>query len=151
MSNLKVAKDAIKAELEHARQGVAYYQAKIVSLEEALAKIEGVGTVAQTDRASEDAPKQRRGRKPGMKGPGAKSADKLPKTGKDFWTGLLSSTPMSAFDIYNAAVQALGINPSKAVAKKLVQRQGNALSVLSKAGVIASTGSARARQYFKQS
>lgn len=153
MSNLKVAKDAIKAELEHARQGVAHYQAKIASLEEALDKIDRLETAAggKTDTSSnEDAPKLRRGRKARAEAAGAKSAGKLPATGKDFWVGLLGATPMSASEIYRAAVQSLGISPSKDEAKKLAQRQGNALSVLSKDGVIASTGSARSRQYFKQ-
>lgn len=43
-SNLKSARQAIEAELSHARQGAAYYNARVEALESALQQLESVET-----------------------------------------------------------------------------------------------------------
>lgn len=161
MSNIKLAKAAIQAELNTAIEGVTFYQARVASLELALNGLDIVdGNSAATP--------QRRGRKPSAgaveaveskkaKAPvtvkrGKKAKGKgepLPPTGKEFWLGLAGSEPKSSAEIYDAAVQALGISPSEEQAKKLAQRQANALSVMCKSGELSSTGSGRERRYFK--
>ncbi|TFW10246.1 hypothetical protein E4K72_01865, partial [Oxalobacteraceae bacterium OM1] len=68
MSNLGSAKQALRAELAHARQGAAYYQSLAETLEEALEKLETVdsGTTSRRSArsAAEPAQPKRRGRKP---------------------------------------------------------------------------------------
>ena len=72
-SNLKSAKQAIEAELSHARDGIAYYTARVEALENALQQLETVesaaGSASRTAKsaARANAPKEgagRRGRKP---------------------------------------------------------------------------------------
>ncbi|HEX7647690.1 MAG TPA: hypothetical protein VF450_09825, partial [Noviherbaspirillum sp.] len=112
MQSLSSAKEAIKAELAHVRQGAEYYQSLASALEEALAKLESV----ETEGAENIKP---RGRKPGAAKKAAKrgrpagrtsksSGDKLPPTGMEFWLKLISDEPKSAGDILNAAVSELG-------------------------------------------
>lgn len=158
MSNIKAAQDAIKAELKHAREGLAFYQERVASLEDALARLEGV-------EATSTAAPQRRGRKPAeaaaaadkskapraarKSGRATTSTEKLPATGKDFWPTLIDAQPKSVREIFDAAVAALGITPDKEQVKKLAQRQANALSILCKNGVIQRAGSGRDSRYFK--
>jgi hypothetical protein len=63
---------------------------------------------------------------------------------------LLTDTPQSASEIFNAAVAALGIRPSTEDKKKLNQRLSNALSVLSKNGDINAEGRGRDRRYTRK-
>lgn len=151
MSNIKRAFDAIKAEIQLAREGAAYYQDRIESLEDALARITGVDAVqvaAKKGRAKRE-PVVSQERKSAKKTTARAAADKLPSTGKEFWPSLLGAEPMSSAEIFNAAVAALAIQPNKDQSKKLAQRQANALSILTKEGVISSTGKGRERRYFK--
>ncbi|HEV7928928.1 MAG TPA: hypothetical protein VGP12_02210, partial [Nitrosospira sp.] len=99
MSNLKSARQAIKAELEHARQGAMFYQSRVEALEDALSKIESVETTAKTSNGKSRAPEQRAkpGRKPRSQPAG--NGAKLPSTGKDFWPNLITGQPQSAKDI----------------------------------------------------
>lgn len=156
MSNIKVAKDAIKAELKTAREGVAFYRARVASLEEALGRLDIVDaptsepTKRRGRKAAESTPQKSAASK-GRKVAGAKKSSEaqLPATGKEFWLGLAGQEPRSSSEIYEAAIQALGISPSKDQSKKLAQRQANALSVLCKSGALSSSGAGRDRRYFK--
>lgn len=155
MSNLKSAEEAIQAELNHARQGLAYYQSKVEALEEALAKVHSVQTVlsevgdvprSAKARPSAAAPKSQGKRRSQP----AAGNDKLPSTGKDFWPSLLTDDPQSPAEILSAAIKALGISPSADQTKKLSQRQANALSVMAKNGDINTVGDGRSRRYFRK-
>lgn len=153
MSNLKAACEAIRSELERAKMGAAFYQARVNALEEALAKLEGM------DWAPDGHSRKRRAGNATMSGKPAKRLEKppttaqrngsdLPSTGKNFWPDLITAEPQSAPEILNAAVKALGISPSKNQLKKLAQRQTNALHNLVKRAVIADSGSGRSRRFF---
>lgn len=151
MSNLKSAKQAIKAELEHARQGVMFYQSRVEALEEALEKIDSVEAVGEKGGNGKSQPAAKRakpGRKPRAQATG--NGAKLPFTGKDFWPSLITSQPQSAREILDAAVRTLGITPSKDQLKKLSQRQTSALHNLIKTNVIADSGAGRERRFFKR-
>ncbi|WP_151636190.1 hypothetical protein [Noviherbaspirillum aerium] len=158
MSNLKSAEQAIQAELDHARQGLAYYQSKVEALEDALAKVHSVQTVLNEDGNAPVATKTRRSSAAAPKSQGkrrtqpasAGGADKLPSTGKDFWPSLLTDDPQSPAEILSAAIKALGISPSADQTKKLSQRQANALSVMAKSGDISTVGDGRSRRYFRK-
>ena len=154
MQSLSSAKEAIKAELAHVRQGAEYYQSLASALEEALAKLESV--------ESEGTEPTRRGRKPGTARKAAKrgrpagrpaksSGEKLPTTGMDFWLKLISDEPKSASDILHAAVSELGIEPTGDQMKKLSQRQTYALNTLVKENKIADSGARRTRRFFVRS
>jgi hypothetical protein len=154
VSNLKSASQAIRAELEHARKGAAFYQARVEALEEALSKIDSVEVATkQTPKSSkagkkEPAVQARRGRKPGAAATGNGSV--LPSTGKDFWPNLITAQPQSAPEILDAAIRSLGISPSREQIKKLAQRQTSALHNLIKSRAIEDSGSGRARRFFKK-
>ncbi|MEN3295938.1 MAG: hypothetical protein V7642_5191 [Burkholderiales bacterium] len=157
MSNLKSARQAIKAELEHARKGAAFYQSRVEALEEALATIEGVEAVnektsavstkaAKSNTSAARAKPGRKARKQAAAGNGAK----LPSTGKDFWPNLITAQPQSAKEILDAAIRSLGIAPSKDQLKKLAQRQTSALHNLVKAHAIGDSGAGRERRFFRK-
>lgn len=179
VSNLKSARDAIEAELSHARQGVAYYTARVEALEIALHQLDNVeegGDTAPEEvkpRVGRKAGAGRRGRRPHaaggtngsrrtasangtarQRGRQAKGAggDELPTTGADFWFNLVSDQPQSAVDIANAAATALDIKPEqKTKIQKLKQRVSPALANLIAAQKIKDTGSGRERRFFKES
>jgi hypothetical protein len=155
MSNLNSARQALKAELDHARKGVAFYESRVVALEEALDKIDSVESGNQ--KASNSAKLSKsdsasRQTKPGRKARGRPAADgaALPSTGKDFWPNLITGQPQSAKEILDAAIKALDIAPSKEQLKKLTQRQTSALHNMIKANVIADSGAGRERRFFKR-
>ena len=173
-SNLNSAKQAIEAELTHARQGAAFYAARVQALEIALQQLANVDTengvapaaAGVPARAKGKATGAKRGRKPGSvaQADGASSETKtkgrkkgrrassssLPTTGREFWFGLVSDQPQSAVDISNAAVTALGIAPSqKREIQQLKQRVAPALASLVSTHHISDTGSGRQRRFFK--
>lgn len=152
MSNLGSAKAAIKAELTHAREGVAYYQSLVSALEEALNRLDSVGpegkAPARKAVAAEKLVRGRRGRKPRAEG-GAGNDGKLPGTRKDFWVDLIDTEPKSAVEVVNSAVGKLGFSPSKEQVKKLAQRATYALNTMVKSGEISDSGSGRARRFFR--
>lgn len=159
MSNLKSARQAIKAELDHARKGAMFYQSRVEALEEALAKIDSVETngsaaspMSKAGKTAASAGKVKRGRKARGQAAGEKSngSDKLPSTGKDFWPNLITTQPQSAKEILNAAIETLGISPSKEQLKKLSQRQTSALHNMIKANVISDSGAGRDRRFFRK-
>jgi hypothetical protein len=147
MSNLKAARQAIQAELNHARQGAAYYQERVAALEEALAKIDSVD-LAESAMQSPKAVKPNNAGSKKVKGKRATEGD-LPPTGGDFWLRLITNQPQSAREILEAAVKAIGILPSKEQLKKLSQRQTNALHNMVKAKMVSDAGSGRARRFFR--
>ncbi len=158
-SNLKSARQAIEAELSHARQGATYYAARVEALEVALHQlknVEGDGKAVSREekpRASAKKPKvngARRGRK--SRGvAGANGAQGLPSTGGDFWFSLVSEQPQSAVDISNAAISVLGIKPDqKEQIQKLKQRVSPALAGLVAAQKIRDSGAGRERRFFKE-
>jgi hypothetical protein len=150
MSNLNSAKQALRAELQHARQGAAFYQARADALEEALSKIDSVET-------SEPAPHGRRAAHKAAPATGRRRAGRpkatqkntLPPTGKAFWLGVINSQPQSARDILEGAVRALGADLNDAQMKKLLQRQTTALHNLVKSGAISDSGSGRERRFYR--
>lgn len=157
MSNLKSAKQAIKAELEHARKGAMFYQSRVEALEEALAKIDSVetngstsSTVSKTGKTQASAGKVKRGRKARGAAGDRNGSDKLPSTGKDFWPNLITVQPQSAKEILNAAIKTLGISPSKEQLKKLSQRQTSALHNMIKSNAISDSGAGRDRRFFRK-
>lgn len=147
MTNLESAKAAILAELDHARQGLNYYTAQVEVLETALAALSSV----QTEGSKRAQPTRKRKLASKVKkGAAAKPSNvKLPATGKEFWTSLITNEPQSARQLLDAAVKVLEINPSKDDLKKLAQRQANALHMLVKARTISDTGAGRNRRYLK--
>lgn len=161
MSNLTSAKHAIQAELNHAKQGMAFYQSRVEALEDALAKIDSVDSETKQGKKAgrsrngvtvKNGLSNKRAMKASAK-PQAKAdsdGEKLPSTGKNFWPDLITGQPRSAPEILQAAISALGISPSKGQRKKLAQRQANALSLLTKSGVISSSGAGRERRFFKK-
>src|SRR6478736_3596960 len=126
MSNLGSAKTAIRAEIEHAKKGVAYYQSLVATLEQALSNLDSVGSEQTLKKGASLKASEvkvstgaRRGRKPGS---GRKGWGGLPFTGKDFWPSLITEQPRSAPEILQAAIEKLGISPSEVQKKKLSQR-----------------------------
>jgi hypothetical protein len=164
MSNLAAAKAAIQAELSHAKEGLAFYTARIGALEETLSQLASIGTgpsnvpAAAIAAPAQSAPKvvAAKAAKPvkaGKKTRGAKAAavggKDLPFTGGDYWTNLLTEEPQSASDILNAAVSKLGFTPTKAQIQKLAGRQTFAINALVKAKKVKDSGSGRERRFFK--
>lgn len=152
MSNLGSAKSAIKAELQHARKGVAYYQSLVAALEEALLRLDAVGPEAAKGpgrkAAGEKAVRGRRGRKPRLEVAGEQEGN-LPGTRKEFWVDLIDSEPKSAVEIVQAAVRKLDFTPTKEQVKKLSQRATYALNTMVKSGEISDSGTGRARRFFR--
>ena len=157
MSNLESARAAIEAEIAHAREGFAFYQSRIETLQKMLSQL------ASVDGAG-PAPK-RRGRKPGSvnkvkkvvkagRGRRAGKADSgqndLPFTGGNYWVNLVTSEPQSVSEILQAAVGKLDFTPSDEQVKKLAGRMTFALNALVKTRQIQDSGSGRERRFFKK-
>jgi hypothetical protein len=149
MSNLQSAKNALLAELEHARQGLAFYQLQVEGLEHTLASLNTLNGDAAPSGNGRRAKKKSASEEPKPQKPvrAKKQNSNLPATGKEFWTGLVTAEPQSSRQLLDAAVKALGITPSKDDLKKLAQRQANALHMLVKAKAISDSGSGRDRRY----
>lgn len=147
MSNLRTALLAIEAELAYTRQGLAYYRSRVEALEAALAKLDNVEGREESAAAASGARHSPARRKEAS---GADMAgDDLPRTSKEFWLGLIGEAPLSFAEIQAAAVRTLGIEPSARQSRKLAQRQANILSVLTRTGAVSSSGSGRARRFFR--
>lgn len=143
VSNLESARQAIEAELSHAKQGMAYYMSRVEALEIALQQLENVedewSIASQEDKSRTNTKSTAtNGRKRGRKARAAAQVDDkssrrasngarrgrkprsasaeehgLPSTGGDFWLQLVSDQPRSAVDISNAAINVLGITPDQ--------------------------------------
>ncbi|HEY8607986.1 MAG TPA: hypothetical protein VIM12_12805 [Noviherbaspirillum sp.] len=157
MSNLQTAKRAIEAELDHARQGLTYYQSRVEALEAAIGQLEDVeGAIASQPRSARPGRQKHASTKTtgakAAKGPGRpqkRAEADLPATGMEFWPTVIGSDPMAASEVLAAAVKSLGITPTREQEKRLAQRQANALSILTRKGVVSSSGSGRSRRYFR--
>lgn len=172
-SNLQSARQAIKAELSYAKQGAAYYEARVEALETALHQLDNVegdapassstaragtegrkangGARLRRARAANGAVAQHAGEaKRGRKRAASKQVNDVPATGGDFWLRLVSEQPRSAVDIANAAIETLGIAPDqKDQIQKLKQRVSPALAGLVSAHKIKDSGAGRARRFYK--
>ena len=154
MSNISAAKTALVAELQHAKQGMKFYAARIETFEKLLAQLEGVEGAGSPPTTGAKSSKRRYVRAgsavaatdEAVARSGAVKAS-LPATRGDFWKNLLSEIPMSNKDILKAAVTTLKIRPNPDGMKKLKQRLANALTLMTKDGSIKSDGSGRARRF----
>jgi hypothetical protein len=157
MSNLQSAKSAIQAEIAHARQGLAFYQSRIETLEQTLDQLDTVSTPEDIAEQSEGRRRQpvtqtRAGRKPGRPARATRASSKgsgLPQTGGEFWMQLISDQPQSAAELLKQAIAHLGSNLDKKDLQKLRQRVSPALQALLKSNRIKDTGAGRERRYFK--
>lgn len=148
MSNLAKARQAIQAELNHAEQGVAYYQKRVEALRAALEQLEHSDnpqvTAQRKTRAAGSVPQ-------GSKRTGARksgsSRQGLPKTSQEFWLGFISQQPKTAAEIANAAVASLDFTPTAQQAKQLKSRLAPTLQALLKAKKVQDSGSGRDRKY----
>ncbi|RZI44727.1 hypothetical protein EGT07_04780 [Herbaspirillum sp. HC18] len=173
--NLASARQAIQAELSHARQGIAYYSARVEALETALTQLEHVEgdeeTSAGTGRrrtatgGRQKIGESKRGRKPraaaqavgyvaqkGKRGRKARAAasEKLPTTGGEFWLQLITDQPQTAVEIANAAIATVGLKPEqKEQIQKLKQRVAPALASLVAAQKVRDSGAGRERRFYK--
>lgn len=156
MANTGSAAKAIQLELNQARQGMMYYSKLVESLEDVLETLAAIDAPVIDSRTRRGRSAVSRKAEPKVARPKQKVAttpttkSELPSTGKDFWPSLLTDTPQSASEIFNAAVATLGIRPSTEDKKKLNQRLSNALSVLSKNGDINAEGRGRDRRYTRK-
>lgn len=157
MSNLQSAKSAIEAEIMHARQGVAFYQSRLDTLEKTLDQLDSVSLpedIAQIE-TSEGRTSSARVRTTQKRGRGrprgsvASSGKELPTTGADYWLNLVSDQPQAGAEILKQAVAKLGFHPSKLQVQKLRQRLAPGLKALLDAKKIQDSGAGRERRFFK--
>ena len=148
MSNIDKARRAIEAEISHAKNGLAFYEQRVGSLQAMLASLgypdgfDGGGHKSAPAVAA----------KPGKRGRPRKLAPTpkvLPRTGGDFWSGLVAQAPQFGPDILAAAVAKLSFEPTAEQRKVLANRLGPALAALVKSGKVADSGKGRLRRYFK--
>jgi hypothetical protein len=148
MSNLKTARQAIRAELKHVEEGAAYYQKRATALRAALEQLdrteEPVAASTQKTRVSGKAGKRA---KPSVIPKASTLKNALPKTSRDFWLGFIDQNPKTAAEIGNAAVASLGFTPSPEQAKQLKSRLAPTLQTLLKSKAVKDTGSGRERKY----
>jgi hypothetical protein len=148
-SNLRLARQAVAAELKLAKQGMDYYLSQVEALEQALAGLEGVGAEQR-----EPAPRQNNKRANGglrsQAESGARKAREFPTTGGDFWLTLITNQPRSAAEIANAAAASLGFAEERSHVRILKQRVSPALNALVDAQKIKDSGAGRERRFFKE-
>lgn len=146
MSNIDKARRAIEAEIKHAQKGLAFYQQRVDSLHAMLGSLGGgvtsVGGGRKTSPEAAQPAKRGRPRK-------AAAPQELPKTGGNFWAGLVSKQPQFGPDILAAAVAKLGFEPTAEQRKALGNRMAPALAALVKSGKVADSGKGRLHRYFK--
>lgn len=166
MSNLTTAKQALAAELAHAREGLAYYQSRVTALELALGQVSDLNNVEAATGATATTGKAARGKaktKPGAAKSletkaapattetedSVASSDKLPKMGVEFWTSLITEKGQTAPEILQAAIRSLGIQPSRDLRKKIQGRMTQSLMAMVKTNAVSDSGQGRERRYFK--
>jgi len=145
MSNLRSAREAIKAEISHIKQGRDYYQMQLDKLETALAALEFVDVDKKQPVKSPNVVKAK-GKKTIAT---ASGSTKIPSTRGDFWINLITDQPQSAPDILTAAIAKLGLPATKEVKAKLSARLTNALTQLVSSKLIRDSGARRERRFFK--
>lgn len=160
MSNLSTAKSALRAELVHVQAGLAYYQERVETLNDAITQLDAIAE--EPEMEAQPAVPARRGRKPGQKAKRARtvkktgkaagrkprSASRLPATGGDFFPGLLGVQGRSTKDLLDAALGNLSFKPNAGERAQLRSRMVAALNAMLKAGKIGSEGRGRQRTYF---
>lgn len=162
MSNLHSARAALEFELNHAKQGLAFYSSRVEKLEDALHRIEEIestepGTAKRSQlKGNGKAAGARRGPKPKTANGAKQRRNKanehpLPKTGGDFWLNLVTEQHQSAADIANSAAASLGLDPQKdkQQIKLLKQRVTPGLNLLVTAQKIKDSGAGRERRFYK--
>jgi hypothetical protein len=172
MSSIASAKTAVQEELNQAKKGATFYQARIQALEAALAQLENIdGAREKPTRgrkkkvsaaiATPKAPKRKPGRLAkaakttrAVKTPKAKSSKAtgksgLPSTGGDFWMSLITEEPQSGPEIVKAAVVQIGHKLSVDDRKKLANRLTPGLNALVAQGKIQDSGTGRERRFFR--
>lgn len=156
MSNLQSAKSAIEAEIMHARQGLAFYQSRLETLEKTLDQLdsvslpEDIAQIEETGRRSSSARTKsahKKGR--GRRSASAFSGKELPVTGSDYWLALVSEEPQSGAEILKQAIAGLGFHPNKLQVQKLRQRLAPGLKALLDSKKIQDSGRGRERRFFK--
>lgn len=158
MSSLKFARDVIRAELQHAKQGLAYYEERVQQLESALQQVDSLNGPAKTKTAPKTTEKKARVKQQRVVRPERKvrqsssgrNGSALPKTGGDFWMRYVSKRPKSAVDIANAAAAALKLDPEKDkdLVRVLKSRVAPVLQSLVVAGRVQDQGTGRERRFF---
>ena len=161
MSNLQTATLAIEAQIVHAKNGLAYYDARVQAVEQALAELRSVKESSEASPARVKLPKTpgaaattagaTRLKKTAKKKMRAeKESGELPSTGGDFWPNLLTEQGKHSSEVLKAAIDQLGFAPTKTQVKKLTQRMTFALNALVKAKKIQDSGSGRERLFLKK-
>ena len=162
MSNMSSLKSALDVEIKHAKEGIAFYSARIATLEKMIQQLDQLDNATATGSDAQSAGKRKYARSAKTRASTAAANDtessatdssaraksKLPATTAAFWTSLLSETPISNKDIIKAAIAALKIRPTPADLKKLKQRLANAITIMTKDGSMMSDGTGRARRFF---
>lgn len=168
MSNITSATTAIGAEIKQARQGMAFYEARIAELERLVVALTAIDGGSQGIDAAVSGKRKGNGRDGkatvaatrtnGIASPSSKrkradvrvsnGASRLPSTSASFWKGLLSEAPMSKPDIMNAAVAALGVELDHNDTEKLKQRLASAITGMITTGAIRSEGKRRERRFY---
>jgi hypothetical protein len=163
VSNLRSAQQAIKAELDQAKKGVAFYSSRIAALESVLEKLDSVDgagesatkkrvTTHSNDKASKaTGAKRAPKRKAAVRVNGKNGSTLLPKTGGEFWLKLVTEDQQSAVDVASAAAKSLGLDPMTDRKRILVlkQRATPGLNGLVSAQKIQDSGTGRERRFFK--
>lgn len=137
------ALDTSKQNLEDAKQNVVFFGKQVEKYTKALTSLTEVLT-AEDLEGSNQAPRMA---KKSTKAEGDKV--QLPKTDKDFWFSLLTSTPQKMNEILATATQKLSIAESdKDTIAALRSRQAIYLQKFIDDGKIKSQGERRERTYF---
>lgn len=159
MSNLNTAMLSIEAEIKHAKNGLAFYVARIESLERTLGELNAIAgatnSAMPTTSVKNDkplAPKTStttKSKQPKtVKEPrNTKFTGELPSTGGDYWPNLVSDKPQHAAEILQAAIDQLEFKPTEEQKQKMRQRMVFALNALVKAKKIQDSGSGRNRRF----
>lgn len=159
MTHISTAKSSLRAELAHVQSGLAYYQARVEALHEAIQKLDEIeeedeialepegkkstgrrkASAKATSKASVSARQPRQGR----------NKSRLPATGGDFFPALLTEQKQSMAELLRAAVAQLPFKASAEERNQLRARLTSAMIGMLKAGKAHDEGKGRERVYFK--
>jgi hypothetical protein len=148
MSNLKIARQAILAELKYVEEGVAYYQRRAAALRAALDQLDSTeGPATTATQKTKGARKAGKRANPSAARKASSAKNALPKTSRDFWLSFIDQNPKTAAEIGNAAVASLDFTPNLEQAKQLKSRLAPTLQTLLKSKAVKDSGSGRDRKY----
>ena len=162
MSNISTVTSALEAEIQHAKQGIAFYAARIAVIENIIVQLDDLRADASAPAITSTGKRGKargarlaadsdvaRHVKPVKAAKNSKSVRVLvlPKTGNAFWQSLLSNTPVSNRELLDAAIVSLQIRPTTNDLVKLKQRLANAITNMTKDGSMHSAGSGRERRF----